>query len=36
VRAARSPPIGANLFDKLIGTALDTVSNGQIVRWVPV
>ena len=28
--------IGANLVDKLIGTALDTVSNGQLVRWVPV
>ncbi|WP_200213364.1 capsid cement protein [Micromonospora coerulea] len=25
--------IGANTFEKIIGTALDTVSNGQTVRW---
>jgi hypothetical protein len=27
--------IGANTFEKIVGTALDTVTTGQPVRWVP-
>jgi hypothetical protein len=32
--AGQVATIGANTFEKIIGTALDTVSNGQSVRWV--
>jgi len=28
--------IGANTFEKIIGTALDTATGGNTVRWVPV